>query len=79
VVIALEIKLRVPVAGIPISTRSHFIDQKKLVPLTVYHQNIVGLRRKELALLSQLYPILPHVLFFRTTEELLDRKVAAPV
>jgi len=33
-----------------------------LVPLTIYHQNISGLRGKAIELLSQLHPNFPHVL-----------------
>jgi hypothetical protein len=40
------------------------ITAEIVVLLTVYHQNIRGLRGKELELLSQLYPTLPHVLCF---------------
>jgi len=32
------------------------------IPLTVYHQNIRGLRGKPNELISQLYPPFPHVL-----------------
>jgi hypothetical protein len=39
-----------------------FHQPGKLVPLTVYHQNIRGLRGKELEILGQLYPISPHSL-----------------
>jgi hypothetical protein len=35
---------------------------KGSVPLTVYHQNIRGLRGKENELLGQLYPTFPHIL-----------------
>jgi hypothetical protein len=44
--------------------KKQFHQPEKLVHLSVYHQNIRGLRRKELEILSHLYTILPHILCF---------------
>ena len=48
-------------------TKTKLPPQKKKkgsLPLTVYHQNIRGLRGKVMEQLSQLYPTFPHILCF---------------
>jgi hypothetical protein len=44
------------------SQNKSFYQTKGVVSLTVYHQNVSGLKGKVNELLSQLYPTLPHVL-----------------
>jgi len=39
-------------------------QKKGSLPLTVYHQNLRGLRGKVMKLLSQLYPAFPHIICF---------------
>jgi hypothetical protein len=50
---------------VPLDTKSKIKlshTQTGLIPLTVYHQNIRGLRAKATELTSQLYPTFPHIL-----------------
>jgi hypothetical protein len=51
---------KVPSKSKPKFKLSHQLNG--LVPLTVYHQNVRGLRGKANKLLSQLYPTFPHIL-----------------
>jgi hypothetical protein len=47
------------------------LSQQKtnLAPLTIYHQNIRGLRGKTDTLLCLFHPTLPHILFLRASHE----------
>jgi len=50
---------------LPLNPKSKFKlshAQSSLLPLTVFHQNIRGLRGKTNVLISQLYPTFPHML-----------------
>ena len=55
-----NLSAEVPSKSKPKIKLSHHLNG--LVPLTIYHQNVKGLRGKANELLSQLYPNFPHVL-----------------
>jgi len=57
---------------LPLNPKSKFKlshAQSSLLPLTVFHQNIRGLRGKTNVLISQLYPTFPHMLYLRASYE----------
>jgi adenosylmethionine-8-amino-7-oxononanoate aminotransferase len=55
-----NLSIKVPSKSKPKIKLSHQLNGS--VPLTIYHQNISGLRWKANELLSQLYPTFPHIL-----------------
>jgi exonuclease III len=55
-----NLSTKVPSKSKPKINLSHHLNG--LVPLTIYHQNVRGLRGKANELLSQLYPNFPHIL-----------------
>jgi len=56
-----NLSTKVPSKSKPKIKLSHHLNG--LVPLTIYHQNVRGLRGKAYELLSQLYPNFPHTVY----------------